>query len=606
MKTRRMLLMGQLIRENSRNFARAAISTVFTVSIALLTPLLFAAVVDSVIGTDPLRAPAPFVEAFLAIGGREYLTKNLWIVSLVLIGLSLVRSVFMYIRGRSTAQAAEKAALTLRTRLYQHLQHLSYRYHVKAETGDLIQRCTSDVETARRFLAVQFVEIINILLTVGIAMVILFSRNVPLTFISTAVMIPLFLFAYFFFRQVLHHFSLSDIAEGKMSATLQENLTGVRVVRAFGRQRYEMEKFEEKSRDFQRKTDKLLWFLAVYWSGSDLLILVQMCVSLLVGIVYATNGTITLGTLIVYNSYIGMILWPVRNLGRILSDAGKALVSLERIDDVLRQPAEKDAPGSIAPDLTGDIVFENVSFAYEEKKQVLSNLSFTIRGGETVAILGATGAGKSTLVHLLQRLYEPTSGRITIGGHPLELIEKKHLRKHVGLVLQEPFLYSKTIRQNVGIAKRNPTEAEVKEVAGVAQADSFIRESEQGYETLVGERGVTLSGGQKQRIAIARTLLKPNHILIFDDSLSAVDTQTDAAIRKALAQKRTGVTTLMISHRLITLSEADRILVLEGGRIVDQGTHRELIARPGLYRRIHQIQNALEEELEDEEMQEGR
>lgn len=600
METRRLRLMARLVRDNAKYYVRALISTVFTVTIALLTPLLFAETVDAIIGTKPLGAPDFIVRWFESIGGRAFVSERLWIVALLLLGLSVIRGAFMYLRGRSTAQAAEQAALDLRERLYAHLQRLSYNYHVKAETGDLIQRCTSDVDTTRRFLAMQLIEVFNTVLTVGIAMIILFGRNVPLTLISTAAMIPLFLFAFIFFRLVIKHFTLSDEAEGRMSTTLQENLTGVRVVRAFGRQRFEVEKFDEKSKAFRDKTEKLLWLLAVYWSASDLLILTQMCVSLLVGVVYAANGTITLGTLMVFTSYIGMILWPVRNLGRILSDAGKALVSLERIDQVLRQPKEEDAPDSISPDLSGDIVFDNVSFAYEEKRPVLKNVSFTAKAGETVAILGATGVGKSTLVHLLQRLYEPKEGRITIGGHPLEKIEKQHLRSHVGLVLQEPFLYSKTIKENVGIAKRDPAEEDVFEVARVAQADEFIRESEKGYETLVGERGVTLSGGQKQRVAIARTLLKDNNILIFDDSLSAVDTQTDAAIRRELSKKRKGVTTFIISHRLTTLAEADTILVLDQGTVVQQGTHEELIHQPGLYQRIYEIQSALEEELEDE------
>lgn len=600
MQTRRLRLMASLVRENARYYVRAIISTVITATVGLITPLLLAETIDAVIGTRPLNAPGFLVRAFESIGGRAFVSQNLWIVAVLLLGLSVLSSIFMYVRGRSTAQAAEQVALDLRQRLYAHLQRLSYNYHVKAETGDLIQRCTSDVETTRRFLASQLIEAVNAVFRVGIAIVILFGRNVPLTLISTAIIIPLFLFAYLFFKQVIKSFRVTDEAEGKMSAVLQESLTGVRVVRAFGRQRYEVEKFDEKSANFRDRADRLLWLLAVYWSASDAMIMTQMCVSLLFGVVYAASGAITIGTLTVFISYLGMILWPVRQLGRILSDGGKALVSLERIDEILRQPPEADAENSITPDLSGDIVFDDVSFYYDEGQPVLDHVSFTAKAGETVAILGATGVGKSTMMHLLQRLYEPREGRITIGGHPLERIEKHHLRSHIGLVLQEPFLYSKTIRENVGIAKRSPTDEEIYEVARVAQADEFIRESDKGYETLVGERGVTLSGGQKQRIAIARTLLKDNNVLIFDDSLSAVDTQTDAAIRRALAGKRSDVTTFIISHRVTTLAEADRILVLDQGRVVQQGTHAELIETPGLYQRIYQIQSTLEEELENE------
>ncbi len=597
MKTRRFKLMMSLIADNGKYFIRAVISTIFTVSIQLLTPLILAEVADAIIGGQPLKAPAFIVSAYEAIGGQAYVAQNLWIVSLVIMGLSLIRGVFLYVRGRSTAQAAEQSALTLREKLYSHLSKLTYNYHVKAETGDLIQRCTSDVETTRRFLSSQLIEAIGSLLMIIIAMVVLFGRSVSLTFISTAVIVPLFLFAFLFFKLVIKNFRVSDEAEGKMSAVLQENLTGVRVVRAFGRQHYEVEKFDEKSTFLRDKNLKLNWLLCVYWSTSDFLTMVQMCIMLLFNVIYASKGIITVGTVTVYASYIGMILWPVRQLGRILSDAGKALVSLERIDEILRQPPETDAENPTTPDLTGDIVFDHVSFAYEEARPVLNDVSFTAKAGQTVAILGATGCGKSTLVHLLQRLYEPTGGRITIGGAELNTIEKHYLRNRIGLMLQEPFLYSKTIRDNVRIARKNASDEEVFEAARVAQADDFIKESEKGYDTLVGERGVTLSGGQKQRVAIARTLMKDNSVLIFDDSLSAVDTQTDAAIRKELAKKRKGVTTFIISHRVTTLAEADLILVMEQGKIVQQGTHAQLVEQPGLYQRIYNIQSDIEDEL---------
>jgi len=298
---------------------------------------------------------------------------------------------------------------------------------------------------------------------------------------------------------------------------------------------------------------------------------------------------------------VNMLTFPIRQLGRILSDAGKSMVSMERIQGILNAEAEADEPNGLTPSLKGDIVFDHVSFAYDDgdKREVLSDVSFTIKAGQTVAILGGTGSGKSTLVMLLQRLFTPTQGQISIGGVPIDQIQRRHLRAHVGLVLQEPFLYSKTIRDNVGIAIKDYTMDQVNDAAQIACAQSFIEKSDKGYDTLVGERGVTLSGGQKQRMAIARTLMKDNHILIFDDSLSAVDTETDAQIRAALKQKQQGVTTLIISHRISTLQEADWILVLENGRLADQGTHAQLIHRPGLYQKINSIQTQLEQELSE-------
>ena len=315
---------------------------------------------------------------------------------------------------------------------------------------------------------------------------------------------------------------------------------------------------------------------------------------------YASKGEITVGTLIVFTTYVSMLLFPIRQLGRILSDAGKSMVSMERIQDILNQPVEPDEPDALKPDLHGDIVFDHVSFAYpDDNVPVLKDVSFTIPAGCTAAVLGGTGSGKSTMMYLLQRLYEPTSGTITIGGVNILDIDRSYLRSHVGLILQEPFLYSKTIRENVGIARREPEMPSIERAARIASASSFIAKADKGYDTLVGERGVTLSGGQKQRIAIARTLLKDNSILIFDDSLSAVDTETDAQIRAALSSEQKDVTTLIISHRVTTLSQADMILVLEDGRITQQGTHAELCRQPGLYQRINSIQTALEEELND-------
>lgn len=517
----------------------------------------------------------------------------------ILIALALINALSMFLKGRFSAIASENIARTLRNDVYAHLQHLSYDYHVKAETGDLIQRCTSDVDMVRRFLATQLLEIVSSLVTIVLATLILWWRSVPLTLISF-IMIPiLFVSAFIYSKKIMEGFRISDEAEGKLSATLQESLAGVRVVRAFGRQQYEVEKFDAASTDFRNKALRIYHLLATFWSASDALAMLQTGITLLVGISFAARGDITIGTLTLFVSYMDKLLGPARQLGRLLSDAGKALVSMERIDQISRQPAEDDAPDSVEPELCGDIVFDHVSFAYDSSHPILEDVSFTIPRGKTLAILGSTGSGKSTMVHLLQRLYEPQSGSISIGGVPLNKIRKKWLRSHVGLVLQEPFLYSKTLRENVAIVRPGAPDAEVTQAAYIAHADGFIRESDQGYETLVGERGVTLSGGQKQRVAIARTLMKENDIMVFDDSLSAVDTHTDAEIRAALKQHRKGTTTLIISHRITTLSEADQILVLDRGRVAQMGTHEELLTQSGLYQRIHDIQNTLGDELRE-------
>ena len=385
-----------------------------------------------------------------------------------------------------------------------------------------------------------------------------------------------------------------------MSAVLQENLTGVRVVRAFGRQEYEVEKFEAANSDLKKKNFKICNLLAVYWATSDALSMIQSMLTLLTCVFFAIRGEITVGTLTIFTSYIWKLLWPIRQLGRILSDAGKSSVAMERIDEILRQPEEPAEPDAIKPSLKGDIVFDHVTFAYADGRDVLKDMSFTIPHGKTVAILGATGSGKSSVVHLIQRLFEPKKGEIRIGGTPINKIDRYYLRSRVGLVLQEPFLYSRTLKENVAIAVPNATDEAIDQAVQDAAAKAFILESDKGFETLVGERGVTLSGGQKQRVAIARTLMKDNDILIFDDSLSAVDTETDAQIRAALKRRSKDTTTIIISHRIVTLSQADLILVMEDGRVTEQGTHDQLIHSGGLYSKIFNIQTALEEEFKEE------
>ena len=598
--------MLSLIGQNWTHFLWALIATIMMVIIGFLTPLLLSEIVDSILGSEPFTMPDFLMNPINDLGGRDFLRQNLWIPALALILMNVVNGVFTFIKGRSSAIASENIARKLRNDLYRHLQHLPFAYHVKAQAGELIQRCTSDVDTIRRFLAVQVMEVVNTVLMVVIAMSILLPRSVPITLYSLILVPPLFCFATWFFKMVHKSFEVADEADGVLNAVLQENLSGVRVVRAFGQQEREVEKFDRVNNDLRKKNLRLNELLAIYWGGGDAISMTQTLLTLVVCIIYACNGWITVGTLIVFTSTLGMLLFPIRQLGRTLSDAGKAMVSMKRVQAILHEEAEPDEPNALKPDLHGDIVFDHVSFAYpDDNVPVLRDVSFTIPAGKTAAVLGGTGSGKSTMMYLLQRLYTPTNGKITIGGVDFQQIDRKYLRAHVGLILQEPFLYSKSIRENVGITAPEQEAERIEHAADIASASGFIAKADKGWETVVGERGVTLSGGQKQRIAIARTLLKDNNILIFDDSLSAVDTETDAQIRAALRHEQKDVTTLIISHRVTTLSQADLILVLENGQITQQGTHAELCSQPGLYQRINSIQNALEEELTQAKAAEG-
>jgi ATP-binding cassette subfamily B protein len=585
MKGNRLLYVGAILS--------IGLATMFT----FISPLIIRVTIDSIIGDRPMDVPMWLQSIVNYFGGKTVLVKNIWICGIAIVLLAIGNGFFTYLKGKWSAVASESIAKNIRESLYRHLQHVPYDYHVKAETGDLIQRCTSDVDTIRSFLAVQFVEIGRAIFMLVMALSIMLSLNVRLTLVSMAVIPIIFSYAYLFFLKVQKAFKESDEAEGRMSTVLQENLTGVRVVRAFARQNYEIEKFDIKNAEFRDFTYKLLKLLAWYWSISDLLCMIQICSVLVFGSYLATKNMITLGTLVVFTTYEGMLLWPVRQMGRILTDLGKTTVSLQRIKDILDVDIEEVVGIQPKDNIQGDIEFDNVSFGYEENRLILKNISFKVKKGQTVAILGPTGSGKSTLVHLLPRLYDVKSGTIKIDNIDINKFNKKWLRQNIGIVLQEPFLFSKTIKDNISIAQTQAEEAEVFEATRIASIHDVIEGFEKGYETLVGERGVTLSGGQKQRIAIARTIIKKSPILIFDDSLSAVDTETDTAIRKALKERNMNTTTFIISHRVTTLSEADFIIVLDKGEIVQLGTHEQLIGENGLYQRIWNIQNELEEEV---------
>lgn len=588
--------LSEFMEGNKALYFGAVISTGISTALTLVAPLVISFAIDFAVGGAAIPGPTWWVSVTDRFGGRERLVQNLWICALLLVLINTVNGIFLFTKGKWSAEASESIAKNIREKIYHKLQSMSYDYHVKAESGDLVQRSTSDVETIRRFLSMQLVEMGRAIFLLIFALFVMFRINAVLAWSSMAVMPVIFVFSMVFFTRIKDQFQLADEAEGRLSNTLQENLTGVRVVRAFGREAYETEAFDKISGGFRALNEKLVRILAVYWSSSDLMIILQIGAILVLGVVKAIAGEITLGNLTVFITYEGMLLWPVRQLGRILADMGKAQVALERIGEILHSPAEDMREEGLTPEIDGHIIFSGVSFDYGDGRSILKDISFEVMPGQTVAILGPTGAGKSSLVHLLQGLYDYKEGSITIDGVELKTIDKRWLRRHVGIVLQEPFLYSKTIRQNIAFPKDGAAEEEIFEAARIASLDDVIREFDKGYETLVGERGVTLSGGQKQRLAIAREMVKGSKVLIFDDSLSAVDANTDERIREALGVRNKNLTTLIISHRINTLAGADLILVLENGRLVQKGSHEELIAMPGLYKRIWEIQSSSEVE----------
>lgn len=596
---RNLKLLHTFLNGNRLVFLAAMLSICISSLFSTVIPMVVKITIDSVIGNKPFNLPAGVMGLIRAMGGREYLISNLWVCGLILIAFTLGNGVFMYLRGKLAAVASENSGKSLREKLYDHIVNLPYDYHVKSHAGDLIQRCTSDVETIQGFVSSQLVDMAQSIMSFSLVLVIMLKIDPVYTLASLALMPGVLAATVIFFNSMKKTFKLTDESEGRMTSTLQENLTGVRVVKAFGAQNYEIGKFDEKNTEYRDYILKIIRLMSNFWSSTDFICLTQLGIVALLGTYWCITGRITLGTLVAFITYSGMFIWPIRQLGQLLAFMGQSFVSLNRVQEILDHPLEK--PGSIEkkPQIKGEIEFRNVCFGYNEGSPVLKDLTLSIRKGQTVAFLGATGSGKSSLVHLLLRLYDYQKGSIKLDGIDLKEIDRKWLRKNVGIVLQEPFLFSRSIHENIRFGDNNAGISDIREAARIAALHDTIIGFDKGYETLVGERGVTLSGGQRQRLAIARAVIRDVPILIFDDSLSAVDMETDASIRSALRQRSRNTTTIIISHRITTLAEADVIFVLEGGRITQSGTHEELITREGLYKRVWQIQGALEEELEN-------
>ena len=528
--------------------------------------------------------------------------QTLLLAALLVAASAVLSGVFNYLSKMCLAKGSENFLKSIRDTLYHHTQYLPFSWHVKHQTGEIIQRCTSDVEVIRNFVCRQLPEVFRICFLIVLYLGIMFSMNVKITLAAAAFFPVIIGYSCYFYSRIGKRFQDADEAEGALSSTVQENLTGVRVVRAFGREKYEIDRFDEKNNAYSNLWVHLGKLMSVYWASGDLITNLQVLTVMVTGVVFAVNGRITLGEFMAFISYNASLTWPVRSLGRIISDMSKAGVSMERVAYILEaeeEKAAKEAAGEAAgetagrkPVMTGDICFHNVSFAYSPDHPVLKNVNFTIPSGSTFAILGATGSGKSTLVHLLNRLYDlpEECGSITIGGVDIRDMDRQYLRQNIGMVLQEPFLFSRTIRENIGITKEKLLDEEIHHAAGIACVDEAIQHFTDGYDTIVGERGVTLSGGQKQRVAIARMLMKEAPILVFDDSLSAVDTETDNKIRKELKKEMEKATVIMISHRITSLMQADCIIVMDKGEIQQMGTHEELIHQEGPYRDIYEIQ----------------
>lgn len=586
-------LIFRFLKGSKKYFAMAVAASFITTILNALIPQIFRFTVDSV------------------LEGKEHrwLSEHLWTIAGFLICVAILSGAALFVSRLYTAKAGENFAKNMRDSLFTHVQRLPVKWHDRHQTGDIIQRCTSDVEVIRNFVVTQLLEVFRTVFLIAVSFSIMLSMNVKLSMLVLIFVPVVAAYSVIFYRLIAKKFTWADEAEGELSTVVQENATGVRVVRAFGREMFEMERFHEKNNAFANLWIKLGTMSGLYWGTGDFITGLQVIAVIVFGAIEAVHGELSVGEFIAFASYNTTLVWPVRGLGRILSEMSKAGVSFERVNYILAaseeeygEEKETKTEDERSCEEQFDIEFAHVDFGYNKEKKVLDDVTFTIPQGTTLGILGGTGSGKSTVIQLLNRLYELSegNGKITIGGRDIREIPLKELRKKIGIVLQEPFLYSRTIRENICASRPDATFEEIREAAKIACVDEAIMSFPDGYETLVGERGVTLSGGQRQRVAIARMLLQKAPIMIFDDSLSAVDSQTDSKIRKELAVKCKDATVILISHRITTLMGADNIMVLNCGRIEEMGTHQELLDKHGSYREIYEIQMSQDDRMQVE------
>lgn len=590
-------LMWRFLRGSKAMFMTGIVFSALTVLADMIDPQIVRMAVDNALGGQKGDYSPVVMAVINRLGGFEYLGSHIWIMALMIVAVALVRVISQYMYRVYNTKGSETLVKTMRDTLFTHIEHLPFDWHMKNHTGDIIQRCTSDIDTLRNFVSEQLTSVFRIVILIVLSLVFMLSMNVKLTLIAFIPVPVILVYAVIFFNKIGSGFQKCDENEGKLSAMAQENLTGVRVVRAFGREERERERFEAHNEYYTSLWTHLAKVLSFYWCSQDIFSGLQILLVVACGAVFCVRGHMTAGEYIAFISYNAMLTWPVRMLGRMISEMSKAGVSIGRIAEIMNAPEEEQKTEE-SELLSGDIVFDHVTFAYDEGKEVLRDVSFTLKAGQTLGILGGTGSGKSTLMLLLDRMYDLPEGcgRITIGGRDIRTIPVATVRRSIGYVMQEPFLFSKTLGENIAIAAEQADPESIRAAARSACLDEAVMSFTAGYDTEVGERGVTLSGGQKQRTAIARTLIGNTPFMIFDDSLSAVDAETDARIRTELEKRFGSASIIIISHRISTLSKTDRILVMENGRIIEEGTHDELVRFNGIYRRICDIQSGAGEE----------
>lgn len=584
----KLKLVLYFLQGSKKYFFLSIIFAILSSLFDLINPKIIGFTVDAIIGDAPKKLPA-FLSSFLSI---DMLKGNLLLVAALVMLVALIGAICRYLFSLMNSTGAETLVMTMRNRLFEHIEHLPFAWYVKNPTGDLIQRCTNDVEMVKNFLSEQLTGMFRIIVMLVIGLTFMSSISVKLMLVALVFLPIIVLYSLFFHNKLAATFAVADEEEGNLSSIAQENLTGVRVVRAFGRERYEKARFEKQNDIYTAAYMKLSALMSAFWSIGDGISGLQVFVIVVLGTLAVYHGEMTPGNFIAFISYNAMLVWPIRRLGRVISEMSRAGVSIDRIRYIMNAQEEVNIAQPLKPDMHQDIIFDHVTFRYDAQgPDIIKDVSFAIEKGSTIGILGGTGSGKSTLMYLLDRLYPVTKGKITIGGVDIRDIDSDYLRSNIGLVLQEPYLFSRSLKDNIAIANDKAQFADIEEASRIASLDHAINHFKHGYDTFVGERGVTLSGGQKQRTAIAQMVIQHAPVMIFDDSLSALDAETDAKIRHALKIATGQATVILISHRITTLMNADQILVLNHGKIAEVGTHEELYKQNGIYKKICDIQN---------------
>lgn len=628
------------LRGSRLYFAAGAVCACLVALFDLIIPRLIQYTVDAVIGGNLSSVPAWAAGLIEDLGGVSFLRRHLWMAAAAVAAAALAGALSRYGFRVSNEKGSETFLERTRNQLFRQILSLPYSWLGENSTGDIIQRCTSDVETIRVFVSEQLTSLLHVFILVFMSLYFMITIQPKLT-AAAAIFIPIMIISSLVFYGLIgNEFETVDSEEGHLSAIAQENLTGVRVVRTFGREKFERERFEAQNEFYTNHWIRLMRVLAAFWVSGNIIATVRNMTVAVYGAVLCVGNELTAGGLIAFLSYNALMSLPVRRIGRVIADMSKTGVSMERLRYIMNAVPEdapdrekarntsgaKNTEGSgdfgtagdpadlpqeirFAP-MDRDIEFSHVSFRYrEDAPEVLHDVSMKIRAGSTVGILGATGAGKSTLMLLLDRMWElaPEQGKICVGGVDIRNIDRGWLRRNIGMVLQEPYLFSRTLEENLAIAMpddQDPANTdfvaveekalnrarEIRRAAQTACLDEAVERFADGYETFVGERGVTLSGGQKQRAAIAQMLVRRTPVMIFDDSLSAVDAETDARIRRALQENTSEATVILIAHRITTLRHADEIFVLENGRIAEHGNHDELMSMGGIYSRVYELQ----------------